>query len=92
MSDGLIRAQNAEESTVEAASAVLREIMAIPARSIPVSLLADANGVVIIPDMVKGGFVVGVRHGKGVIVARNAAASGVAAGLASLEELARVTA
>jgi len=68
---GAIRAQSVEESTVEAASEVLREIMAIPAKAIPASLLADAHGVVIIPGMVKGGFVVGVRHGKGVIVTRN---------------------
>jgi SH3 domain-containing YSC84-like protein 1 len=71
MPSGAIRAQSVEESTVEAASEVLREIMAIPAKAIPASLLADAQGVAIIPGMVKGGFVVGVRHGKGVIVARN---------------------
>src|SRR5438105_3603059 len=65
-------AQRLEENTVEAASEVLREIMAIPARAIPESLLAEAHGVAIIPDMVKGGFVVGVSHGKGVIVARDA--------------------
>jgi len=70
---GAIRAQSVEEGTVEAASEVLREITAIPAKAIPAALLADAHGVVIIPGMVKGGFIVGARHGKGVIVARNAA-------------------
>lgn len=74
----VIRAQGAEERTIEAASEVLREITAIPAKAIPASLLADAHGVVIIPDMVKGGFVVGVRRGKGVIVARNAAGEWIA--------------
>jgi SH3 domain-containing YSC84-like protein 1 len=69
---GAIRAQSGEE-TVESASEVLREIMAIPAKGIPASLLAESKGVVIIPGMVKGGFVVGIRHGKGVILARNAA-------------------
>jgi lipid-binding SYLF domain-containing protein len=69
---GAIRAQSAEDRTVEAASEVLREITAIPAKAIPAALLADAHGVAIIPDMVKGSFVVGVRRGKGVIVARNA--------------------
>jgi len=68
-----VRAQSIEDGTVESASEVLREIMAIPAKGIPASLLADAQGVVIIPGMIKGGFVVGVRHGKGVLVARNAA-------------------
>ena len=70
---GDVRAQRTEEGTVEAASEVLREIMAIRAKAIPASLLADAHGVVIVPGMVKGGFVVGIRHGKGVLVARNAA-------------------
>ncbi len=68
---GAIHAQSGEERTVEVANEVLREIMAIPAKGIPASLLADAQGVVIIPDMVKGGFIVGVRHGKGVMLARN---------------------
>src|SRR6266851_3115326 len=72
LAPNVIRAQSAEDRTVEAASEVLREITAIPAKAIPATLLADAHGVVIIPDMVKGGFVVGVRRGKGVIVARNA--------------------
>lgn len=64
-----VRAQSPEENTIRAASEVLREIMAIPAKAIPESLLAEAHGVAIIPGMIKGGFVVGVRHGKGVIVA-----------------------
>lgn len=74
----VLRAQSVEESTVEAASEVLREITAIPAKAIPASLLADAQGVVIIPGMVKGSFIVGVRHGKGVIVARNASGEWIA--------------
>ncbi len=69
---GAARGQGVEENTVEAASDVLREIMAIPNNSIPESLLAEAHGVAIIPGMVKGAFIVGVRRGKGVIVARDA--------------------
>jgi len=69
---GVIRAQEVEENTVEAASQVLREIMAIPANAIPEALFAEAYGVAIIPGMIKGGFVVGVSHGKGVVVTRNA--------------------
>lgn len=69
---GAARAQSSEERTVEAATDVLREIMAIPAKAIPASLLADAQGVAIVPGMVKGGFIVGIRQGKGVIITRNA--------------------
>jgi lipid-binding SYLF domain-containing protein len=68
-----IRAQSVEDRTVEAAGDVLREINDIPAKAIPRSLLANAQGVAIIPDMVKGGFIVGARRGKGVILTRNEA-------------------
>lgn len=72
VSCGAACAQGLEESTVEAANDVMREIMEIPIKGIPASLLADAHGVTIIPGMIKGGFVIGVRHGKGVILVRNA--------------------
>lgn len=64
-------AQTPEIETVEDAAAVLDETMHIPARSIPRSLLARAEGVVIVPGMLKGGFVVGVRHGRGVALVRD---------------------
>ena len=34
-------------------------------------MLADAQGVAIIPNVLKGGFVVGIRHGRGVVVIRD---------------------
>jgi lipid-binding SYLF domain-containing protein len=64
-------AQTAEEETVEASSLVLREIMAIPARCIPETLLREAEGVAIFPGLVKGGFIVGVKHGRGVVLVRD---------------------
>jgi lipid-binding SYLF domain-containing protein len=60
-----------EESIVESSSQVLREVMAIPASGIPRSLLSDAQGIAIVPRLLKGGFVVGVRHGRGVVVVRD---------------------
>ncbi len=57
-----------EETTMRAASTVLDEIMAVPGRSIPVSMLADAEGVAVIPNVIKGGFIVGARYGNGVLV------------------------
>lgn len=64
-------AQSYEDSVVEAAGQVLGEIMAIPVRQIPESMLSGAQGLAIIPNLVKGGFVVGVRHGRGVVVVRD---------------------
>lgn len=66
-----LAAQNQETTIVEQSTNVLNEIMAIPASSIPQSMLKDARGLVIIPNMVKGGFVVGVKHGKGVAVIKD---------------------
>ncbi|WP_158545423.1 lipid-binding SYLF domain-containing protein [Bremerella cremea] len=60
-----------EDMVVQQSTEVLNEIMAIPAKGIPHALLARAEGVVIIPNMIKGGFVIGVRHGRGVVLVRN---------------------
>jgi SH3 domain-containing YSC84-like protein 1 len=61
-----------ETEIVNASSRVLREIMEIPVRGIPETLLTDARGLVIIPGMLKGGFIVGVRRGHGVVLVRDA--------------------
>jgi SH3 domain-containing YSC84-like protein 1 len=64
-------ATSREAAVVDSAVDVLGQIMAIPGRSIPESLLSKSEGIVIIPDMIKGGFIVGVRHGRGVVVTRD---------------------
>jgi lipid-binding SYLF domain-containing protein len=61
----------AHEDQVNDAAQTLREIMAVPLKGIPEALLHDAQGIAIIPGMVKGGFIIGVRHGKGVLVSRD---------------------
>ena len=66
-----VRGQTKEEETVEAATRVLREIMAVPLKGIPASLLADADGVAVVPGMIKGGLILGVEHGKGVVIVRD---------------------
>jgi lipid-binding SYLF domain-containing protein len=57
--------------TLQNASDVLESIQAIPARGIPAALLADAQGIAIIPGVIKAGFVVGARGGHGVVFSRN---------------------
>lgn len=58
------------EMTVCAADQTLHEIMAIPASQIPGALLADAQGVAIIPGVIKIGFIAGIRRGHGVVLVR----------------------
>ncbi|MFO0970045.1 MAG: lipid-binding SYLF domain-containing protein [Gemmataceae bacterium] len=60
-----------ETQTVESAATVLGEIAHDPLRGIPHRLLADAQAIVIVPDMLKGGFIVGLRHGRGVLLLRD---------------------
>ena len=66
-----LAAQTREIETVLNSAAVLDEVMQTPGRKIPESLLAKAEGIVIIPNMIKGGFVIGARHGHGVALVRN---------------------
>lgn len=62
--------QSRQETIVRSSITVLNEIMAIPLSGIPTSMLADAHGVAIIPNVIRGGFVVGARHGRGVLLVR----------------------
>lgn len=60
-----------QTATIEKAEAVIKEIMDIPARKIPNELLANAQGVAIIPSVIKIGFVAGVRRGHGVLLVKD---------------------
>ncbi len=59
-----------EKKTIENAVLVLDEIMAIPEKGIPPALLTDAHAIAIIPGTIKVGFVIGGRHGRGVLSLR----------------------
>jgi SH3 domain-containing YSC84-like protein 1 len=59
------------DETVRSADQVLSEIMAIPARRIPEMLLAEAQGVVVVPSVLKIGFVAGIRRGHGIVMVRD---------------------
>jgi lipid-binding SYLF domain-containing protein len=64
----------AGEETRRASDAVrvLTEIMAAPDSRLPDKLLRDAEAVAVIPDVVKAGFVVGGRFGRGLVAVRGA--------------------
>ncbi|MDO4550449.1 MAG: lipid-binding SYLF domain-containing protein [Planctomycetia bacterium] len=50
----------------------MSEIMQIPMKGIPSALFRKAEGIAIIPGMMKGGFVVGIQRGRGVFVVKKA--------------------
>lgn len=66
-----LEAASKQEAKVNDAIDVLDEIMAIPEKGIPPSLLNNAEGIAIIPGVIKAGFIVGGRHGKGILVVHN---------------------
>ncbi len=61
-----------EDAQAENAVRVLAEIQAIPESSIPDKLLDEAKAIVIVPDTIKAGLVVGGRRGRGVLSMRTA--------------------
>src|SRR5712692_7635178 len=54
------------------AARVLQEIMATPDKAIPDNLLESASCVAVFPSVIKGGFIVGARYGRGVVSCRTA--------------------
>jgi lipid-binding SYLF domain-containing protein len=65
-------AASKQETKVNDAINVIDEIMAIPEKGIPPSLLRNAKGLAIIPGVIKAGFIVGGRGGKGILVVHDA--------------------
>src|SRR5690348_16245778 len=50
------------QSSVE----VLQAIMATPDKGIPEEVLSNAKCILVVPDLIKGGFIFGGKHGRGV--------------------------
>jgi lipid-binding SYLF domain-containing protein len=56
----------------QAAATILDEIMSTPDKGIPVEILDSAKCIAIVPSLLKGGFVLGVAHGRGLASCRTA--------------------
>lgn len=69
---GEIKAEDVEKVTdrLNSAAEVLDEIMKVPEKGIPKDLLEKAECVAIVPGMIKGGFIVGAKWGKGAVSCR----------------------
>jgi len=61
-------AAGTEDDKIESSLNVLRDITDIPETGIPPALLCDAHGIVIVPDVVKLGFIVGGKYGAGILM------------------------
>jgi lipid-binding SYLF domain-containing protein len=62
--------QSKAQDRVQAAADVLNEIQGAPDQGIPEEVLGSAECVAVVPSMLKGGFVVGARYGRGLASCR----------------------
>ena len=66
-------AGSAREDTVarlDSSVDVLHSAMATPDKGIPEEVLNNAKCVIVVPNLIKGGFIVGGKHGRGVATCR----------------------
>lgn len=63
-------ASEAAASRLNNAARVLDEIMATPDKGIPEEILGSAKCIAVVPSLLKGGFIVGGAHGRGMATCR----------------------
>ena len=66
-------AGSAREDTVarlESSVDVLHAVMATPDKGIPEEVLSNAKCILVVPNLIKGGFIFGGKHGRGVASCR----------------------
>jgi lipid-binding SYLF domain-containing protein len=69
-------ADNDHQERLSKAGKAFAEIMSAPDSTIPKSVLDKADCIAIIPNMIKGGFIVGGSFGRGAVTCRGAGKSG----------------
>src|SRR5436190_8214363 len=57
---------------LDSAVEVLHAIMATPDKGIPEEVLSNAKCILVVPNLIKGGFIFGGKHGRGVATCRTA--------------------
>jgi lipid-binding SYLF domain-containing protein len=57
---------------LQMSSDVLRSIMDAPDKGIPEEVVSNAKCIVVVPHLMKGGFIVGGEHGRGIATCRTA--------------------
>ena len=67
---GSVAAGTREDARADEAIRVLKQIQAIPESSIPDRLLEDAHAIVVVPDTIKAGFMLGGRRGLGMMAVK----------------------
>ena len=68
-------AGSAKEDTVDRLQKsvdVIQAIMSTPDKGIPEEVLSNAKCILVVPDLIKGGFIFGGKHGRGIASCRTA--------------------
>ena len=76
LANGLLIADKATDERLANAAKAFEEIMSVPDKGIPGSVLNKAECVVVVPGMKKGGFIVGGSFGRGAVTCRTKDKSG----------------
>ena len=76
LASGLLIADKATDERLANAAKAFNEIMSVPDKGIPGSVLNKAECVVVVPGMKKGGFIVGGSFGRGTVSCRTKDKSG----------------
>jgi len=63
--------QNTEEAKLTDAALALEEFQQDPAAAIPAQVLQNAQGIAVLPNVIRAGFIFGGRRGKGIAVIRS---------------------
>jgi lipid-binding SYLF domain-containing protein len=66
-----VAADSGPDRRVREAHLVMDQIMSAPDQSIPEELLAKCKAIAVYPNVLKGGFIFGLRYGNGVILKRD---------------------
>lgn len=66
-----VAASSKETGKINDSVEVFEKIMSIPETGIPSALLKNAQGIAIIPGVIKAGFIIGGRYGSGVMAIRD---------------------
>ncbi|MBN3039363.1 MAG: lipid-binding SYLF domain-containing protein [Candidatus Omnitrophica bacterium] len=59
------------EKRIDNCEEVMREVIQMPDKGIPTDLLSKCAGVAVFPYVIKGGFFVGARFGRGIVLAHD---------------------
>ncbi len=60
--------QTRQDLIIANATSVIEEFVSMRVRKIPTKVFHEAQAIAIIPNVIKGGFIVGIRHGMGVLL------------------------